>query len=274
MAQTITEVEAQMNTEQASQAALAPLNSPSSTAIYQLWKFITATIIVYFETVMDLFTANIQTIINNNQYGTDFWWQSKMLAFQYGDLLVFLNNIFQYAVIDPTKQIIAFCSITSVNGVVQIKVASSTGGVPTALTSGQLSGAISYCSQIQPSGVRFAVLSIAADLVQFYGNIYYDASADITVVQPAVEAAINAFLDTNNTTNFNGILYVNSLIAAIEPVPGLNGNKVDVVTLSAKNGGSGYTAFTSSYQPESGYFMIDPAYPLSATLTYIPYIAP
>ena len=283
MAQTTGEVQAEMDTEQAAQAALVTLNSTSNTAIYTLWKYITATIIVFFEEVMDAFQTDVQDIINNNQYGTDPWWYGKLLAFQYGDLLVFLNNIYQYAVIDTTKQIVGFCSINSLNGIVQIKVAANVNGQPGVLSADQLNGVISYCSQIQPSGIRFSVLSLPADVLKFIGNIYYDAAGDITVIQPAVEAAVNNYLANLNTVvtsaagapitkNFDGSIYVDKLINAIQAVPGIIGPQVEVITIAAKNGGSGYTDFTSSYQPESGYFIIDPDFPLANTLTYKPFV--
>jgi len=273
MAQIITDVENEMFTEKALHTELDALNSESNTAIYRLWMYVTAAIIVFFEEVMDLFKSDVQAIIDNNQYGTDDWWKKKILAFQYGDLLVFLNNIFQYAVIDPTLQIVQYCSITSVNGVVQIKAATSVAGQPGVLGTDQLAGLVSYCSKVQPSGIRFAVLSLAADLVKLYGNIYFDAAADIAIVQPAVELAITNFLAVNDPVNFNGTLYVQKLVDAIQAVPGVVGPQVDILSIAAKNGGSDYTTFTSSYQPESGYFMIDPAFPLSATLTYLPFVA-
>jgi len=275
MSQSVSDIQAEMIVEKANHSELSPLNSTSNTSIWALWMFVTATIIVFFEQVMDLFKIDIQNIINSNQYGTSEWWQGKMLAFQYGDLLAFTNNVFQYPVVDTSAQIIQFCSITSLNGMVQIKVAGSSGGVPTALSNDQLNGAIAYASEIQPAGIRFAMLSLSADLLQLNANIYYDASGNITTIQNAVVAAINTFLTTNNTGNFNGTLYVNSLIAAISAVPGLMGNKVFINSISAKNGGSDYTNFApiGYYQPESGYFMIDPAYPLSATLTYLPFVS-
>lgn len=273
MAQTITDVENEMQTEKALHTELDGLNSLSNVAIYKLWMYITATIIVFFEEVMDLFKTDVQAIIDNNQYGTDSWWKTQVLAFQFGDVLVFLKNVFQYPVIDATKQIVKYCSITSLNGVVQIKAAGSFGGQPAVLTTSQFNGLVSYCTKIQPSGIRFTVLSLAADVVKFYGNIYFDAAADIAIVQPAVEAAIANFLAITEPDNFNGTLYVDKLINAIQAVPGVVGPQVDVLLIAAKNGGSGYTTFTSSYQPESGYFIIDSAFPLSTTLNYIPYVA-
>ena len=271
MAQQISDIQNEMLAEMANHPELAPLNSTSNTSIWRLWMFITATIIYYFETVMDLFKADVQTLLNNNIYGTNIWWLTQLYNFQFGDTLAFINNVFQYAIIDATKQIVKFASITTINSVLQIKVAGSNGGSPSALTQTQLNGVISYCNQIQPAGIRFAVQSLSADSLNLTANIYYDASADLAVIQPAVEAAINNFLTAKNTTNFNGVLYINSLIDAIQAVQGLVGNKVDIANIAAKNGTNPYVQFSSSYQPQSGYFIIDPAFPLKTAITYIPY---
>jgi hypothetical protein len=273
MAQTTDEVLAEMATEQAAQPALAGLTSTSNTAIYTLWKFITASIIVFFETLMDAFKVDIQTIINSNQYGTDSWWYNKMISYQYGDTLVFLNNIFKYALNDTTKQIIGFCSITSLNGIVQVKVAVNNAGIPAQLSTDQYNGVLAYCKQIQPTGIRFALLSTSPDLLKLYGNIYYDPSGDITVIKPAVEAAILAFINNKNNYNFDGTLYLNRLVDAIQAVANLTGNQVDILSIASQNSGGEYVGFTSSAQPESGYFIIDPAFPLNTTLTYIPFVS-
>jgi hypothetical protein len=269
MAQQISDIQNEMLAEMANHPELAPLNSTSNTSIWRLWMFITATIIYYFETIMDLFKVDVQNLLNNNIYGTNAWWLTQLYNFQYGDTLAFINNVFQYAVVNTANQVVEFASITSVNGVIQIKVAGLTGGQPSALTQAQLNGVISYCNQIQPAGIRFAVQSLAPDNLKLTANIHYDPLADITVVQPAVEAAINNFLVAKNTTNFDGSLYINKLIDAIQAVPGLIGNKVDIVYIAAKNGSGTYLQFTSSYPPQSGYFIIDPNFPLSTSLTYL-----
>ena len=229
MARTVEEIEDQIDTIKATKAELAALDSVSNTAIWRLWRFITAQVINYFEVAWDKFQAVIQAIIDNNQYGTDDWWYKKMLAFQFGDLLGFINNVYQYPVIDAAKQIVKFCSITSNSGKVQIKVAASSGGQPVVLTTDQLDGLLSYCQQIRPAGIRFTVQSLAADKLKITGNIYYNAQGDIAVIKPAVFAAIGTFLSTLNTTNFNGTLFCNKLIDAVQAVPGTINNQIDLL---------------------------------------------
>ncbi|MBB6131320.1 baseplate J/gp47 family protein [Mucilaginibacter lappiensis] len=269
MARTIQEIEDEINAAKVASTALDGLTSVSNTAVWRLWIFITAGLFSNLERLWDLFQAVIQAIIDNNQYGNDPWWQKKVLAFQYGDLLAFINNIYQYPVIDTTKQIVQFCSITSNGGKVQIKAAGSVAGQPAVLTADQVAGLLSYCQTIRPSGVKFTVQSLVADTLKMYLNIYYDASGDINVIKAAVKTAIQNYLSNLNTVTFDGTLYVNKLIDAIQVVPGVIGNQVDVLSIAAKNGPDAYTTFTSSYQPKAGYFMIDPDFNLDTTITYL-----
>jgi len=281
MAQNATDIQNEMITEKGNHAVLDGLTSDSNTSIWGVWMYVVATIIVFFEQLMDSFKSEIQAIVNNDNFGTDPWWYEKIMAFQFGDALVFQNNIYQYAAVDPTKQIIGFCSISSLNGIVQIKVAANVDGAPAPLSTDQYNGVVAYAGQVQPSGIRWAVLSQAADNLKVYGNVYYDATQDLSVIQAAVYAAITAFLLSLNsvqtvngapvTQNFNGTLFVNKLINAIQAVPGLIGNQFDLNSIAAAPYGQGYTSFTSSCLPESGYFAIDPAFPLTSTLTFIPY---
>jgi len=279
MAQTVTDVQEEILTEKATHAELDALNSDSNTAVWRLWIFIFATISVYFQELWDKFQALIQNINDNKQYGTDPWWYNKILAFQLGDTLQFIDNVYKYAVIDPSKQVIKYVAINSLNGIVQIKIAINVDDAPAQASNDQINAVAAYVSQIKPSGVRWSVLSLPADLLKIYGTVYYDASADITVIKPAVEAAIQGFLNGLNTIqttdgtpvtqNFNGALYVNKLIDAIQAVHGLIGNQFDLTSIAAKNSGGAYAAFASSDVPESGYYLIDPAFLLADTLNYV-----
>ncbi len=276
MARTADQILAQIQAEKAARTELGQLTSLSNTAIYFLWMVITSNVLAFFERLMDLFKADVQAIQDSKQYGTDEWWFDIVLAYQHGDLLAFINNVYQYPVIDATKQIIKFCSITAQGGKVQIKAAASTGGQPTVLTVDQINGLTDYLQQKRPSGSKWVVQSLQADTLKIFGNIYYNASGDINIIKPAVKAAIQTFLLDLNTAsstatnrNFDGTLFVNKLIDAIQAVPGVIDNQFDLLQIAAKNGGDPYVVFTSSYEPKSGYFMIDPDFDLDTTLTYI-----
>lgn len=266
MARTAEEIEQQIIDQKAASAALVELNSVSNTAIYRLWIFITAQILHYFEVLQDAFKAEVQAIIDNNQYGTKSWWYNQAKAYQHGDLLQNINNVFKYAAVDVSKQIIKYCSINDLGGKVQIKVAKQVGGEPVVLTVGELNGVVDYANEIRPAGTPITVQSLSADLVKLTLNVHYNANGDINIIKPAVELAITTFL---SNIQFDGIFYINRFIDAIQAVPGIINDQVEVIGAAAQGSGDPYVSFTSKYSSKSGYFKIDPNFPLSTQITYI-----
>lgn len=266
MARTPEQIQQQILDEKAAKPELAALNSVSNTAIWRLWVFITAQIIYYFEVLQDEFKSDVQAIIDSNQYGTLQWWYNSVKAYQDADLLIFADNVFKYPVVDTDKQIIKYCSVTDNAGKVQIKVAKQVADEPVVLTSDELDGVVDYVNEIRPAGTRITVSSLAADLLKLNLKVYYNANMTLAIVKQNVEAAI-----TNYLTNiqFDGIFYANRLIDAIQSVPGVINDQVVIVELAAKGSGDPYVTFTSSYLAKSGYFKIDPDYPLSTQITYI-----
>lgn len=266
MARTVETIEQQIIDAQEAQPQLSALNSVSNTAIYRLWRFITAQIINYFEQLQDVFKAEVQAIIDNNQYGTLQWWYNVVKAYQHADLLVFINNVYKYPAVDETKQIIKYCSVTDIGGRVQIKVAKQVNNEPVVLTVDELNGVVDYVADLRPAGTQITVQSLAADLVKLNLNVYYNANADITIVKAAVEQAITNYLAN---IQFDGVLYINKLIDAIQAVPGIVNEQVQVLDAQCKGTDDPYIAFTSKYTAKSGYFKIDPDFPLSTQINYL-----
>lgn len=266
MARTIEEIKQQILDQKAATAELNELDSVSNTAIWRLWVFVQAQIIYYFEVLQDAFRADVQAIIDINQYGTLDWWFNQVKAYQHGDLLLFINNVFKYPAVDPEKQIIKYCSITDNAGRVQVKAAKQIGNEPVVLTSDELNGLVDYVNQIRPAGTQVTVQSLAADLVKLNLNVYYNANGDINIIRPAVELAITNYLAN---IQFDGILYINRLIDAIQAVPGIVQDQVEVLEAAVKGSGDPYVSFTSRYPAKSGYFKIDPDFPLVNQINYI-----
>lgn len=266
MARTPEQIQQQIIDEKNGKPELAALNSVSNSAIWRLWIFITAQIIYYFERLQDDFKADVQAIIDNNQYGTLTWWYNSVKAYQDADLLVFMNNVFKYPVVDADKQIIKYCSVTDNAGKVQIKVAKQVANEPVVLTSGELDGVVDYVNEIRPAGTRITVSSLAADLIKVDLKVYYNANITLAAVKANVEAAITNYL---SNIQFDGVFYINKMIDAIQAVPGVINDQVFVVGMAAKGSGDPYVTFTSSYLAKSGYFKIDPDFPLATQITYI-----
>lgn len=217
----------------------------------------------------DDYLVTVENAINNNHFGTDPWWIEQMKAYQYGDLLSFINNIFQYAVIDATKNVIQLVAVVSDNGIVTLKCASLINGVPQQLSDAQLAGAQAYAKETRPCGITPVVQSYAADLIKIVGNITYDPQGDLPTIKIAVYAAINSYLNNLSTTEFNGTFYINKLIDAIQTIPGVIEDQVLFTEVAAKSALLAYTDIISHYPAVAGYFVIDSAYPLAATLNFV-----
>lgn len=266
MAQTILEIYEEIITEKEAQEVLNDLDNPSSVAIYKKWAYVTAVIHYLQQVLFDLFKLDVTAIADRKQYGTKPWFAEKAKAYQHGDLLQFINNIFSYAAIDPEKQVVKLVNVTDERGLVKIKAANLVGGEATQLTVNQVNGLQDYIEEIRPAGTRVTVESYAADVIKIYLDIYYNAAADLPVVAANVEAAITAYIAS---IDFDGIFYVNKMIDAIQAVPGVINEQVVVIDIAAKNGADPYTQITSKYQAKAGYFKVDPAYPLNTTLNYL-----
>lgn len=270
MAESIANIEADIDARIAADPNLSvELNSTSNIAVYKLWRAGVAFVLNIFQRQQDDYQSNVQTLVDAKQFGTDPWWQQQMLAYQHGDIVQFINNRFQYAAIDPTKQVINLCAVDGQKRIATLKCATLVGGVPQPLTNNQILGAQSYANETRPCGVTPVVQSYPADLLKLFLNIYYDPQGDLPTIQAAVEAAINAYLITLSTTDFNGVLYINRIIDAIQAVTGVIKDQVVVVAVSVKPTTGVYTNVASDYQALSGYFQIDPAFPLSSTLQYV-----
>lgn len=266
MADTIADIEQMIDEKVEAAPDLVTLNSPSNVANYKIWRSCIAFIYNLFQRQQDDYEETIQTIVETKQFGTDPWWQEKMLAYQHGDLLQFINNVFQYSVIDDSKKVINLCAVSGSGGLALLKCATLVDNVPQPLTNDQVLGAQSYANEIRSCGITPIVQSYPGDLLKLFLKIYYNPQGDLPTIQGLVQTAINGYLDN---LDFNGIFYINKLIDAIQAVPGIINDQVFVVQIAAKPSTGAYGNIISSYRPLAGYFVIDPDYPLANTLEYI-----
>lgn len=267
MARTQEEIYQEILTQKEATPELTGLDSPSSTSIWQLMFRCVAQIINYLEVKWDTFKIELQEIIDANQFGTFAWWEKKVEDFQFGDQLVFINNKWVYATIDEAKKIVKYISITDDRGIVNVKAAKQSANRPVNLDTEEAAALLSYMRKVRPPGIRMIVASLPADQLKLEFKIYYNAQISLDVLKPLVEAQIVNYI---NNLDFNGVLFTNKLIDAIQSVDAVINEQVEVISASVKQGASPYAQFGLKYQAISGYFEIDNDFPLSATLQYLP----
>jgi len=253
------------------QQFLQDLSSNSKVSTWRLSLWIMAFGSWVMDTLFDRHKNEVNEIVANAIPGTAKWLRAEVFKFQYGDTLQWIDNKYQYAVIDPTKQIVKYCAVIEVGGQVRIKVAKDNNGQPTPLTSAELTALKDYINAIKFAGMNSTVSSNVADKLKLILKIYYDPqllNPDGTLIADGttkpVEDAVNNYL---NNLPFNGTLYVNRLMDAIQSAEGVE--EPYITTIEATYGNLPYQPVTESYQADAGYIVIDPNYPLNANITYV-----
>jgi hypothetical protein len=278
MARTIPVILSQMNDQQAAQPELAKLNSPSQTALYTLWKYITAVSIWIFEKLLDTFQTELETTIAAAPIGTPGWLQTQAFKFQYDSttpqILELVDFVPTYEAVDPTKQLITQCSVNTLqNKVVSLKVAKN--DPPEKLADGELTSFQGYLSKIVFAGMQYLAVSRDPDLAYVQAQITYDGQYSTTVSANTVTAINNYF----RNIPFDGYFKVISLEDAIQSVPGvtdvvLNNVSLRPATLSYEQSTfivSGNTLFSSRYPLNAGYVVADTTpHDFNSSLTFIP----
>lgn len=245
-------------------------NSPSTVAVWRLDLFIVATAIWSFETVLDQFQALILSILATTEPGTILWYQQQAFIFQFGISLVWLRGRWQYPSVNPSLQIVNRCAAIEVGGGILIKAAVSNGSSIRQLTAPELVAFNAYMQKIKYAGPLLSCLSYPADIAKVTYEVFYDPLADLTVLQPLVEAAINAYFAQISGVaipgDFNGVLDLEKLDQAILAVPQVTDiTRGDVQTTY---GLLSYTSVVRKVALNAGYCIVDPANPLSSTITY------
>ena len=245
---------------------LDDLDNVSKTSKEGLLLYIPAYMTWFFETyILNTAKSDIQAIIDNNISPTDPWWQSEMKKFQDGDSLLYdpVTRKYYYAVIDATKNIIKYCSVTSGGGMATIKVLKD-GKVP--VSTAEYGRIKAYMNSVQPSGANLSLRSINSDKLKLPTTVYYNALRNVSDIQPLVEAAVNGYLDN---LSFNGEFNLNFYEDAIQAVADVK--RVKLGDIQGRPDSEGYADITDVvYLTYSGAVEVDPDFPLSVVITYVP----
>lgn len=228
MARNISTIIEEMDDAQAAETPLSTLNSTSQTAIYTLWKSITATIINFLEQLIDKYKAEIETIVKIGAVGNDAWLNAQILKFQYSatvpQIVTLVDFAPGYGTVNEDLRIITRCSVkTMANKTISVKVAKS--DPPVALTATELNSLRGYLSDIGFAGTQTNTYSYASDKFYLVANIYYNGQYS-SVISATVIAAIEDYFAN---IPFDGTVKISALEDYIQSVPGVT----DVVVVDA-----------------------------------------
>ncbi len=243
-------------------ANLNPLGvvlSASQVAEWKLWRDTAAAIDFTFETVMDIYKADVQAYIDTKQLGSLSWYALKALEFQFGDnLLIQSPGVFYYAAVDATKQVVKVAAVSeSVDGdtgavTLVIKVATIVSNVLAKLPDDQKLGFADYMRVRKIAGTKLLIVSQDPDVIKYAVDIIYNPEFAEANVQAGILAALDLF---RTTYGFDPTFYKSTFEGIIKSVPGVVA--LAVTTLTGTPSGGMATAITLGYVLEAGYFNWD-----------------
>ena len=277
MARTINEILNDMITAKNSESSLSGLTSTSLVSIWRNIFYICAVAIKYIEDLFDVLLTDVEARREEIPVGTLKWYASESLVYQFGDSLIFENGRLEYAVIDEDKYVVDLAAADIENGVIIIKAAKITSGVAEQLSIAEKAGFTQYWIEKRFAGASISIISQDPDLLKAYYRITYDAqilASDGSLLSDSgtfpVEDAITEFLQIFQEDNFAGNMRVMNLTDAIQSATGVI--NVVATAIEAKPDGGTYTDVlatdSQTYTSRAGYMKVDPAFPLSTTLTY------
>jgi hypothetical protein len=272
MARSIEKIYSEIILAKEAKAELSALDSTSVTAIWRLWAYVTATAIFTIETMWDLFRAEIEGIIASQKPGSLIWYRQICLGFKLGVSLTNVNGRLGYPIND-VMPLISQCSVKEAADGLVIKVAKDVNGQLEPLSVVELNSFSSFIAQMKYAGTPVRIVNAPANLLKMNISIYYDpliikqSGEQITDSKKIVEESI---LNHLKSLQFDGRLKRSSLVTAIMETKGVQ--DCQVYSLMQKYESYPYEEIELSHVPESGYFKIDPLFPLSTSINYYPHV--
>jgi hypothetical protein len=264
MARTIQEIQAEIVAAKEAEPVLATLNSPSKTAVWRLWTYVTAVGIWTLEKLFDSHLTEVQEIIYRMKPHSLAWYAGKAREFEYGRDLPPDTDQYDHAGMTPEEveavRIVAHASVTEADHNLLVKVAREENGDLAPLSAQELVAFAGYMNRIKDAGVSLSIESRPADSLQLNLDIYYnpltlDANGvriDGTGSQP-VKDAITAYL---KNLPFNGVLVAAWLIDALQKVDGVLIPALRDGALWCRYGTFDFEQYPVMYQTDAGYIRI------------------
>lgn len=271
MAETIAEIQAKIEAAKNAQPSLSEYNSPSQTSRWRSWMYVFASIIKMVEDMWDEFRADVEVLIEQQEYGSLPWYCFTAKKFQYNSSVTYElyfddSNKPKYTSINEADQIIKYAAAAegAMNRIL-LKVAKDSGGSPTALDSSELTSFEAYIQRVKFAGIRIKCISADADKMKVFAEIFYSPIANPVLIQQQVESAINNYFIS---LPFNGVIHIEKLRDAIQLVTGVVDVKINSV--AAEDAQGNIVTVDRYYVTHSGHARINSIFPLSGTLTLTP----
>tara|TARA_R110002126_G_scaffold89252_2_gene213388 strand:- start:966 stop:1823 length:858 start_codon:yes stop_codon:yes gene_type:complete len=265
MARSQADIQQELITAVQADPVLSGITSPSGTAIWRLWTYITSIALETFEQLLDVFTAEIEQIAREAVPGTAGWLQRRVLEFQYDavspQVISVVDGVATYPIIDPLLRIITRAAVKEqINNRALVKVAKDDGaGGLEPLDPVELNALKGYIDKIGFIGIAIDSSSLFADRLRFAGEIFYLGEYVETTVKAAVIVAITDYLSSVSVDDFDGKIVREQIIDAIQSVQGVAGiDTLNVSLIGRPNStplSGSTTVISREYETAAGYII-------------------
>jgi hypothetical protein len=259
------------------QNLLNDLTSASKVAVWRLIFFTVAVAIWTHEKIFDLHKLEIEKRASELITGTLRWYSEQALAFQYGDILVWNNQLlkYEYSSGSTGQKIVARAStieVVGANNQIRIKIAKlNNSGKLVPLSASEQNSFTTYINKIKFAGVNVAITNINPDQLKLSIRVDYNplilTSTGELISTPGVYPVRDAINNYIANLPFDGVFNINAMIDKIQSADGV----IDPVVLSceAQTGSTPYVPISQNYTADAGYLEIDPSFPLDNTSVII-----
>lgn len=246
-------------------------NTFSTVSVENILIYIVAVCAYSLEVMFDVFRKDVDEQIAQNIVPTIRWYHTQALQFQYGDRLVYDEQVeaFKYPISNESKRVIKYCAVKDRGGSIQILVGGESGGLPSVLSNDILTAFKSYMNEVKIAGIILAIQSLPADNIRITAIIQVDPQIISTGGQQIsdgsypVRDAINEYL---HGIVYGGTFNKTKCVDMIQNVVGV----IDVTlgtVLAKADAALEYTVVESNnYTAISGCFISNN---LDSSLTYV-----
>ncbi len=224
-----TEIKTAIRTYPSLDDYLFPEDGGSMVSVFNIVIYVVSLSMFTLETMIDILTANIQSISDSAISGNIAWVRKEILNFQYGDVVVITDFVPGYDPVDESARIVTRASVKQLSsGVLAIKVAK--GVVPSLapLSAPELAALKDYyfgtstTEGVGFAGVRTTFINLDPDRMRVEATVYFLGQYVEATVKAAVIVAIDNFFATFSDTAFDGTVFMIKLVDAIQAVPGVS----------------------------------------------------
>lgn len=223
MSRTLTEIYNESVKTREKYLELNEYNNDSKMSVINAFTWVTSAAIYSFETLLDVFMADMATALNHRINGTPAYYANAMLKWQYDDDLVISDDgtSFKYATIDKSKRVITHVSYQEQyveafkDDVLILKVATGNKNELSQLSDEQLIAARAYLNQIKFAGVKCNIVSRRGDVLVPRVTVYYDGGISKEELYDKIDEALVQFIQD---MQFDSLIYAQKVLDAIQKV--------------------------------------------------------